>query len=160
MAGCTHREPLFGPKPGPRTQPRCWFASIPSWRHLRGRRSEYDILECFWIIHGIQRKLDHERAGKHATGSTITSVSSTLYSTPFSTSCCSTYSTTYSGASCAGYITAVWRAYIAWSEHKVAVREKSLIEPEGDTYLLYYPFTKYEMLLVCNSMLLVLSSCI
>ncbi|KAJ8433272.1 hypothetical protein Cgig2_001670 [Carnegiea gigantea] len=40
---------------------------------------------------------------------------------------------------------------LPWSEHEVVVRDKSLIEPEGDTYLLYYPFTKYEMLLVCNS---------
>ncbi|KAJ8450676.1 hypothetical protein Cgig2_021148 [Carnegiea gigantea] len=82
-------------------------------RHLRGRRSEYGILEHFWVIHAIQRKLDHEHAGKHATGSTIASVSSILYSTPYSTSCCSSYSTTYSGASCAGYIIAIWRAYIA-----------------------------------------------
>jgi len=44
------------------------------------------------------------------------------------------------------------------SEHEMAVREKILTEPEGDVYLLYYPFTKYEMLLVCNSMLLVLCS--
>ncbi|KAJ8436866.1 hypothetical protein Cgig2_026190 [Carnegiea gigantea] len=49
---------------------------------------------------------------------------------------------------------------LPWSEHEVAVRDKSLIEPEGDTYLLYYPFTKYEMLLVCNSMLVILCSSI
>ncbi|KAJ8446205.1 hypothetical protein Cgig2_015976 [Carnegiea gigantea] len=42
---------------------------------------------------------------------------------------------------------------LPWSKHEMAVRDKSLIEPEGDTYLLYHPFTKYEMLLVCNSML-------
>ncbi|KAJ8427259.1 hypothetical protein Cgig2_028217 [Carnegiea gigantea] len=40
---------------------------------------------------------------------------------------------------------------VPWSEHEMAVREKILIESEGDTYLLYYPFTKYEMLLVYNS---------
>ncbi|KAJ8427159.1 LOW QUALITY PROTEIN: hypothetical protein Cgig2_009518 [Carnegiea gigantea] len=32
-------------------------------------------------------------------------------------------------------------------EHEMAIRPKILIEPEGDMYLLYYPFTKYEMLL-------------
>ena len=103
----------FRPEPGPRTQPRCWFTSIPCWRDLRGRRSEYGFLEHFWVIHAIQHKLDHQRAGKHATGLTIALVYSTLYSTPYSTSCCSTHSTMQSGASCAGYITVIWGAYIA-----------------------------------------------
>ena len=40
----------------------------------------------------------------------------------------------------------------------MAVREKILIKLEGDTYLLYYHFTKYKMLLVCNSMSVVLCS--
>ncbi|KAJ8444541.1 hypothetical protein Cgig2_000820 [Carnegiea gigantea] len=42
---------------------------------------------------------------------------------------------------------------LPWSEHEVAVRDKSLIEPEGDTYMLYYRFTKYEMLVERNSIL-------
>ncbi|KAJ8434053.1 hypothetical protein Cgig2_004633 [Carnegiea gigantea] len=42
---------------------------------------------------------------------------------------------------------------LPWSEHEVAVRDKSLIEPEGDTYILYYRFTKYEMLVERNSIL-------
>ncbi|KAJ8446124.1 hypothetical protein Cgig2_000921 [Carnegiea gigantea] len=39
---------------------------------------------------------------------------------------------------------------LPWSEHEVAVRDKSLIEPEGDTYMLYYHFTKYEMLVAVS----------
>ena len=41
------------------------------------------------------------------------------------------------------------------SEQEVVVRDKSLIEPEGDTYLLYYPFTIYEMLCVYSSMVVI-----
>ncbi|KAJ8420846.1 hypothetical protein Cgig2_013289 [Carnegiea gigantea] len=37
---------------------------------------------------------------------------------------------------------------LPWSKPKVAVRDKSLIEPEGDTYMLYYRFSKYKMLSV------------
>ncbi|KAJ8439327.1 hypothetical protein Cgig2_022464 [Carnegiea gigantea] len=37
---------------------------------------------------------------------------------------------------------------LPWSEPEVAVRDKSLIEPEGDTYMLYYRFSKYKMLSV------------
>ncbi|KAJ8438200.1 hypothetical protein Cgig2_001918 [Carnegiea gigantea] len=42
---------------------------------------------------------------------------------------------------------------LLWSEHEVAVRDKSLIEPEEDTYMLYYRFTKYKMLVERNSIL-------
>ena len=37
----------------------------------------------------------------------------------------------------------------------MVVRDKSLIEPEGDTYVLYYPFTIYEMLCKYSSMVLI-----
>jgi len=47
---------------------------------------------------------------------------------------------------------------LPWSEHEVAVRDKSLLEPEGDTYMLYYHFTNYEMLVVWNSILAILCS--
>jgi len=49
---------------------------------------------------------------------------------------------------------------LPWSEHEVAVRDKSLIEPEGDKYILYYRFTNYEMLVGCNSILAILCSSI
>jgi len=42
---------------------------------------------------------------------------------------------------------------LPWSEPEVAVRDKTVIEPEGDTYMLYYRLTKYEMLVICNSTL-------
>jgi len=49
---------------------------------------------------------------------------------------------------------------LPWSEHEVAVRDKTLIELEGDTYMLYYRFIKYEMLVVYNSILVILCSSI
>ena len=44
---------------------------------------------------------------------------------------------------------------LPWSEQEVVVRDKSLIEPEGDTYILYYPLTIYELFCVHSSVVLI-----
>ncbi|KAJ8429167.1 LOW QUALITY PROTEIN: hypothetical protein Cgig2_010117 [Carnegiea gigantea] len=126
-SGCTHGVPLFEPKPGPRTQPS----------YAGGTSGMGGVNRAFWNTFAYNKVLQPPlHPTPHPAPQPPVEPTSQRTPEPHATS-------QQSGG-----------RIVPWSEHEMVVAEKILIESEGDTYLLYYPFTKFEMLLVCNSMLL------